>query len=280
MWKESCPQCTARSHASSSNNFFPKFYDLMLGLHLFSCRGVRSEKFVRGKNSPSSRHVCIWSSAATRTLWKSLRRDEVTGCLVWDSECSRGEIWWQRVGEVAVSQLGWIQYQVKAPKAHLDISHCAVGKFHLSQTSWGAGGAGHEPSLPQPPALLWKERPSLPNVISLSYFIPRTFPSNLRLQTFILLLQRIHLITEHSFLSKLSQTGSEPPSSPDWKVTVALTLPCRRGIEAGKLVIFPRLQVEPPYPPAQAGWQHTGAEKLAWQLGQVCPRTLKVPIKG
>lgn len=71
--------------------FFPKFYDLMLGLHLFSCRDVRSEKFVRGKNSPSSRHVCIWSSAATTTLWNSLRRDEVTRCLVWDLKWRRGE---------------------------------------------------------------------------------------------------------------------------------------------------------------------------------------------
>lgn len=81
MWKESCPQCATRSHASSSNKFFPRFYDLMLGLHLFSCRGVRSEQFVKGKNSPSSRHVCIWSSASTMTLWKSLRRDEVIGHL-------------------------------------------------------------------------------------------------------------------------------------------------------------------------------------------------------
>lgn len=81
MWKESCPQCATRSHASSSNKFFPRFYDLMLGLHLFSCRGVRSEQFVKGKNSPSSRHVCIWSSASTMTLCKSLRRDEVIGHL-------------------------------------------------------------------------------------------------------------------------------------------------------------------------------------------------------
>lgn len=39
-------------------------------------------------------------------------------------------IWWQRVGEVAVSQLGSIQNQVKPPKAHLDISHCVADTFH------------------------------------------------------------------------------------------------------------------------------------------------------
>lgn len=55
-------------YTSSSNNFFPRFYDLMLGLHLFSCRGVRSEQFVKGRNSLSSKHVCIWSSASTMTL--------------------------------------------------------------------------------------------------------------------------------------------------------------------------------------------------------------------
>lgn len=81
------------------------------------------------------------------------------------------------------------------------------------------------------------------------------------------MVQRICLITEHSFLPKPSQTGSEPPSSPDWKVTMALTLPCRRGIEAGKLVTFPRPQVEPPSPPAQAGTGSTRGREVdmtAW----------------
>lgn len=43
----------------------------MVGLHLFSCRGVRSEQFVKGKNSLGSRHVCVWSSASTMTLWNA-----------------------------------------------------------------------------------------------------------------------------------------------------------------------------------------------------------------
>ena len=100
MWKESYPQCTTRSCASSSNKFFPRFYDLMLGLHLFSCRGVRSEQFVKGKNSPSSRWVCIWSSASSMTLWKSLRRDEAIGHLAQDLKCRRaeGREWWHRAG--------------------------------------------------------------------------------------------------------------------------------------------------------------------------------------
>lgn len=142
----------------------------MLGLHLFSCRGVRSEKFFRGKNSPSSRHVCIWSSAATRTLWKSLRRDEVTGCLVWDSKCRRGET--HLVAESGRSGCEPSEVNPEPGEAtwgspgHLPL--CS-GLFHPSQTSWGAGGAGHEPSLPEPPALLWKERHSLPNIISLFY---------------------------------------------------------------------------------------------------------------
>lgn len=85
--------------------------------------------------------MCAFGVQLQPGRWKSLRRDEVTWCLVWDSKCRRGETHLvAEVGEVAVSQLGWIQNQVKPPKAHLDISHCAVDMFHPSQTSWGAEG--------------------------------------------------------------------------------------------------------------------------------------------
>lgn len=232
MWKESCPQCTTRSHASSSNNFFPRFYDLMLGLHLFSCRGVRSEQFVKGKNSPSSRRVCIWSSASAMTLWKSWRRDEVIGHLAWDLKRRREE-GHKRWGEVAVSHHPLLQSRLGAAfgdgvclavgresqEPSPGVGKCcaptpgvnpAPGWSHLKFTwtpctmQWSAMGILHPSQTSQRSRKGWPWNTTVSvtcsamtrktftskYLILLNYFIPTTFSSDFRLQTFISVVPR------------------------------------------------------------------------------------------
>lgn len=59
---------------------------------------------------------------------------------------------------------------------------------------------------------------------------------------------------------------------------MAVSLPCRWGIEAGKLVTFPRTQSrDTPFPSPGRRWQQTGTEKCKWQSEQVCGNPLSKP---
>lgn len=95
------------------------------------------------------------------TLWKSLRRVEVIGHLVWDLKCrtEEGHRLWQ-IGEKCL----WHTFP-----------RCRAGWGQRSGTvsAWQRG-----------------ERPAPTNVILLNYFIPTTFSSNFGLQNFISVVPR------------------------------------------------------------------------------------------
>lgn len=290
------------------------FQDFMIWCLDYICLAVE----VWGLNNLSkeriapSPDVCIWSSASTTTLWKSLRKGEVRGHLARDLNCRKeGHKWWQSVGrsgcappsppaEQAACSTGgqWLygsggkvpgamaccqralcthtwgesSTRMKSPKALLDISHHAVVCN------------GH---LTSQADILRSRRCWSWNItilVTCSTISRKTFTSkilSLKFQApeiYFCCSKGASLITQRDSLPKSLQAWTEPHSSAGWWVMVALTLPCSCGTEAGKLVTFPRPKsIAALFPSPGRQWQQTGAGEWKRQAERVCGNPLSGP---